>query len=191
MGRVTPPLIKTNNMNKLQQLKERKYELENELSTYKWWGNEDDENYEEEYGREYEHLQNELNGINEEMYKLKTAMENKTLELHTFKGMKITTLQKYIKHKIWLGIQKKCEIKERYQNGEFETDSKYYTQINIQNGVLKGLKEIHTELGRVQSGLEVRYEQPTKIYEKPNQLVINELDTEDTQPIDNQSVTNY
>ena len=105
--------------------------------------------------------------------------------------MKITTLQKYIKHKIWLGIQKKCEIKERYQNGEFETDSKYYTQINIQNGVLKGLKEIHTELGRVQSGLEVRYEQPTKIYEKPNQLVINELDTEDTQPIDNQSVTNY
>ena len=191
MGRVTPPLIKTNNMNKLQQLKERKYELENELSTYKWWGNEDDENYEEEYGREYEHLQNELNGINEEMYKLKTAMENKTLELHTFKGMKITTLQKYIKHKIWLGIQKKCEIKERYQNGEFETDSKYYTQINIQNGVLKGLKEIHTELGRVQSGLEVTYQQPTKVYEKHTPLEINELDYQNTQPIDNQSVTNY
>ncbi len=29
-------------MNKLQQLKEREQELLNELSTYKWWGNEDD-----------------------------------------------------------------------------------------------------------------------------------------------------
>ena len=178
-------------MNKLQQLKEREQELLNELSTYKWWGNEDDEDYKEEYGREFEHLQTEYDNVRDERVKLKTLMENKTLELHTFKGMKITTLQKYIKHKIWLGIQKKCEIKERYQNGEFETDSKYYTQINIQNGVLKALKEIHTELGRVHCGLEVRYEQPTKIYEKPNQLVINELDTEDTQPIDNQSVTNY
>jgi hypothetical protein len=178
-------------MNKLQQLKEREQELLNELSTYKWWGNEDDEDYEEEYGKEFEHLQREYDNVRDERVKLKTLMETKTLELHTFKGMKITTLQKYIKHKIWLGIQKKCELKEKYQNGEFETDSKYYTQINIQNGVLKGLKELHTELGRVQSGLEVRYEQPTKVYEKPNTLILNELCTEDTQPIDNQSVTNY
>jgi len=178
-------------MNKLQQLKEREQELLNELSTYKWWGNEDDEDYEEEYGREFEHLQTEYYKVRDERVKLKTLMETKTLELHTFKGMKITTLQKYIKHKIWLGIQTKCELKEQYQNGEFETDSKFYTQINIQNGVLKGLKELHTELGRVQSGLEVRYEQPTKVYEKPNQLVINELSTDDIQPIDNQSVTDY
>jgi len=178
-------------MNKLQQLKEREQELLNELSTYKWWGNEDDEDYEEEYGREFEHLQREYYNVRDERIKLKTLMETKTLELHTFKGMKITTLQKYITHKIWLSIQTKCELKEKYQNGEFETDSKFYTQINIQNGVLKGLKELHTELGRVQSGLEVRYEQPTKVYEKPNQLVINELSTDDIQPIDNQSVTDY
>lgn len=178
-------------MNKLQQLKEREQELLDELSTYKWWGNEDDEDYEEEYGREFEHLQTKYDNVRDEIFELKNKMEKKTLELHTFKGMKITTLQKYIKHKIWLGIQKKCELKEKYQNGEFETDSKYYTQINIQNGVLKGLKELHTELGRVQSGLEVRYEQPNKVYEKPNTLILNELCTEDTQPIDNQSVTNY
>jgi hypothetical protein len=118
-------------------------------------------------------------------------MENKTLELHTFKGMKITTLQKYIKHKVWLGIQKKCELKEKYQNGEFETDSKFYTQINIQNGIISGLRELHNELGRVQSGLEVRYEFPTKVYQNPKALSINELGEADTQPIDNQSVTNY
>ena len=115
----------------------------------------------------------------------------KQLELHTFKGMKVSTLQKYIKHKIWLGIQKKCELKEMYENGEFESDSKFYTQINIQNGVLKALKELGTELGRVQNRLEVRYEFPTKVYPNPKTLVINELDTEDTQPIDNQSVIDY
>ena len=59
-------------MRTLEQLKERKDELENELSTYKWWGNEEDENYQEEYGREYEHLQTELNGIWKEIIKLKT-----------------------------------------------------------------------------------------------------------------------
>lgn len=58
-------------MNNLQKLKERKYELENELSSYMWWGNEDDENYEEEYGREFEHLQNELNTINNSIFELK------------------------------------------------------------------------------------------------------------------------
>jgi chromosome segregation ATPase len=165
-------------MKTLQQLKERKDELENELSAYKWWGNEDDADYEEEYGREYEHLQTELDGVNEEIYKFRNpyskGLENKTLELHTFKGMKITTLQKYIKHKIWLGIQKKCELKEKYQNG-----------------VIMGLKELGTELGRVQSGLEVRYEFPTKTYPNPKTLRINELGEQDTQPIENQSVTNY
>jgi hypothetical protein len=182
-------------MKTLQQLKERKDELENELSTYKWWGNEDDSDYEEEYGREYEHLQTELDGVNEEIYKFRNpyskGLETKTLELHTFKGMKITTLQKYIKHKIWLGIQKKCELKEKYQNGEFENDSKFFTQINIQNGIIMGLKELGTELGRVQSGLEVRYEFPTKTYPNPKTLRINELGEQDTQPIDNQSVTDY
>lgn len=50
-------------METLQKLKERKDELENELSGYKWWGNEEDEDYKEEYGREYEHLQTELNKV--------------------------------------------------------------------------------------------------------------------------------
>jgi hypothetical protein len=182
-------------MKTLQQLKERKDELENELSAYKWWGNEDDADYEEEYGREYEHLQTELDGVNEEIYKLRNpyakGLETKKLELYTFKAMKIQSIQKYIKHKIWLGIQKKCELKEQYQNGEFENDSKFFTAINIQNGIIKGLKELGTELGRVQSGLEVPYEIPTKTYPNPKSLKINELDEQDSQPIDNQSVTNY
>lgn len=57
-------------METLQQLKERKQELENELSTYKWWGNEDDEEYQEEYGREYEHLDNELHNIRMQIFEL-------------------------------------------------------------------------------------------------------------------------
>jgi hypothetical protein len=176
-------------MNKLQQLKEREQELLNELSTYKWWGNEDDEDYKEEYGREFEHLQMEYDNVRDERVKLKTLMEKKTLDLHIFKSMKVQTIQKYITHKIWLSIQKKCELKEKYQNGEFETDSKFFTQINIQNGIIMGLKELGTELGRVQSGLEVIYQQPTKVYEKHTSLKINELDYEDMQPADNQSVT--
>jgi hypothetical protein len=118
-------------------------------------------------------------------------MENKKLELHTFKGLKVHAVQKYIKHKIWLAIQKKCELKEQYENGEFDSDSKFYTQMNIQNGVIKGLKELGTELGRVGSGLEVPYEIPTKTYPNPKTLIINELDEQDMQPIDNQSVINY
>ena len=118
-------------------------------------------------------------------------MEKKTLDLHIFKSMKVSTIQKYITHKIWLSIQKKCELKEMYQNGEFETDSKFFTQINIQNGIIMGLKELGTELGRVQSGLEVTYQQPTKVYEKHTPLEINELDYQNTQPIDNQSVIDY
>ena len=118
-------------------------------------------------------------------------MENKTLELHTFKGLRVHAVQKYIKHKIWLAIQKKCELKEKHQNGEFDSDSKFYTAINIQNGIIMGLKELGTELGRVGSGLEVKYEIPTKTYENPKTLRINELGEQDTQPIDNQSVTNY
>jgi beta-mannanase len=57
-------------METLQQLKERKQELENELSTYKWWGNEEDEEYKEEYGREYEHLDNELHNIRMQIFEL-------------------------------------------------------------------------------------------------------------------------
>jgi hypothetical protein len=118
-------------------------------------------------------------------------MENKTLELHTFKGLRVHAVQKYIKHKIWLAIQKKCELKEKHQNGEFDSDSKFYTAINIQNGIIMGLKELGNELGRVQSGLEVKYEIPTKTYENPKTLRINELCEQDIQPIDNQSVMNY
>lgn len=58
-------------MNTLQQLQERKEELLNELSTYMWWGNEDDADYKEEYGMEYEHLQTELNGVQNQIWKIK------------------------------------------------------------------------------------------------------------------------
>jgi hypothetical protein len=56
-------------METLQQLKERKQELENELSQYKWWGNEDDAYFEEEFGIEYEHLQTELNAVNIQIWR--------------------------------------------------------------------------------------------------------------------------
>ena len=56
-------------MTKLEQLKERKDELENELSQYKWWGNEDDVDYKEEYGIEYEHVQTELNAVNIQIWR--------------------------------------------------------------------------------------------------------------------------
>ncbi len=58
-------------MKTLQQLKEREQELLDELSTYKWWGNEDDEDYEEEYGREFEHLQTEYDKVRDEIFELK------------------------------------------------------------------------------------------------------------------------
>ena len=63
-------------MKTLQQLNERKQELENELSTYKWWGNEEDEEYKEEYGREYEHLNKELWEIQELIWKVNSMVEN-------------------------------------------------------------------------------------------------------------------
>jgi predicted nucleic acid-binding Zn-ribbon protein len=56
-------------MRTLEQLKERKNELEDELSQFMWWGNEDDEDYKEEYGREYEHLQTELDDIREQIWR--------------------------------------------------------------------------------------------------------------------------
>lgn len=57
-------------MANLQQLEERKQELLNELSTYKWWGNEDDEDYLDEFGEEYEDLQTELNGVQEQIWEV-------------------------------------------------------------------------------------------------------------------------
>jgi hypothetical protein len=57
-------------MRNLRKLKERKQELENELSNYKWWGNEEDEEYQEEYGREYEHLDIELHNIRMQIFEL-------------------------------------------------------------------------------------------------------------------------
>jgi len=47
-------------MRNLRKLKVREEELLNQLSTYKWWGNEDDEDYQEEYSIEYEPLETEL-----------------------------------------------------------------------------------------------------------------------------------
>ena len=64
-------------MANLQQLKERKDELENELSQFMWWGNEDDSDYKEEYGREYEHLQTELNAVNIQIWRHKYQSREK------------------------------------------------------------------------------------------------------------------
>lgn len=65
-------------MKTLEELKQRRNQLEDELSNYMWWGNEDDEDYKEEYGMEYEHLQNELYGIRKEIFKLfKLKYKNK------------------------------------------------------------------------------------------------------------------
>jgi hypothetical protein len=96
-------------------------------------------------------------------------MEKKTLDLHIFKSMKVQTIQKYITHKIWLGIQKKCELKEKYQNGEFENDSKFFTAINIQNGIIMGLKELGTELGMEQKlNAEIKALEYRKIWDEAN-----------------------
>jgi hypothetical protein len=115
----------------------------------------------------------------------------KLFKATTTKVLKIQSMHAYIKHQIWLAIHKKCEIREKFENGEYETDSKYWSAVNIQNGIILGLKKLGTDLGRAYNGIEVEYEQPTKIYQKHNPLEINELGEEDTQPIDNQSVTNY
>jgi hypothetical protein len=115
----------------------------------------------------------------------------KTLKPITSRVLKIQSIQLYIKHQIWLAIQKKCEIREKFENGEYETDSKYWSAVNIQNGIILGLKKLGTDLGRAYNGIEVEYQQPTKIYPNPKSLKINELDEQDLQPIDNQSVTNY
>jgi len=60
-------------MKTLQKLKEREQELLNELSTYRWWGNEDDEEF-DEYGREhrmFEPIQREYDKVRDEIFKLK------------------------------------------------------------------------------------------------------------------------
>ncbi len=104
-------------MKTLQQLKERKDELENELSAYKWWGNEDDADYEEEYGREYEHLQTELDGVNEEIYQLK----NKKVVNQT----SITFNENTYRFSYYEGRDGDNEIYECYgiyKNGELNSD---------------------------------------------------------------------
>jgi hypothetical protein len=119
-------------------------------------------------------------------------MKTKSLKATTIKVVKIQSIQSYIKHQIWLGIQRKCELKESFDLGMYEgTPSKYFSEINILNGKISAYKEIGTTLGRVYSGIDEEYEIPTKVYAKGKPLEINELGEEDMQPIDNQSVTNY
>jgi hypothetical protein len=64
-------------MANLQQLEERKEELVNELSTYMWWGNEDDVDYKEEYSDEYSHLQTELNAVQTQIWRHKYQSREK------------------------------------------------------------------------------------------------------------------
>jgi hypothetical protein len=119
-------------------------------------------------------------------------MKTKSLKATTIKVVKIQSIQSYIKHQIWLGIQRKCELNENFNLGLYKgTPSKYFSEINTLNGKISAYKEIGTTLGRVYSGIEEEYEIPTKVYAKAKPLEINELGEEDTQPIDNQSVTNY
>jgi hypothetical protein len=67
-------------MRTLEQLHERKEELINELSTYKWWGNEDDVDYKEEYGEEYAHLQTELDGVQNQIRKKQNSNFNDSIK---------------------------------------------------------------------------------------------------------------
>jgi len=83
---------------KIEELEQRKEELIAELSNYMWWGNEDDVDYKEEYGLEYEHLQNELNDINQRIRKLKKEVMNKELVLKDIKSLE--SVIKSISHTI-------------------------------------------------------------------------------------------
>lgn len=116
----------------------------------------------------------------------------KSLKSTTIKLVKIQAIQAYIKHQIWFTIQKKCELKERFELGEYEgTSSKFFSEMNILNGKIAAYKEMGTTLGRAYSGIDVEYETPTKVYSKHKPLEINELDVDEINLIDNQSVTHY
>jgi beta-mannanase len=64
-------------MRTLEQLEQRKEELLDELSTYMWWGNEDDVDFKEEYADEYSHLQTELYGVQTQIWKIKYQSRQK------------------------------------------------------------------------------------------------------------------
>ena len=113
----------------------------------------------------------------------------KTLKVVYKKQFPIPSLRNYIKHKIWLSIQKKMELRERWENGEFEKDGMYWRKVNIHNGVIGGLQGLLNDLNRAYEGNEVKWEMPEKVYPNPKSLEINELEGLDSEPIDNQSVT--
>jgi hypothetical protein len=57
--------------NKLQLLNDRLKEVRNELCGYKWYGNEDDIDFKDEYQYEYQHLLDEELELMEKIIKIK------------------------------------------------------------------------------------------------------------------------
>ena len=64
-------------MSELEILKQRFEEVVDELCGYKWFGNEDEENYKMEYSIEYSHLLKERDEIDEQIWKLKHSNPTK------------------------------------------------------------------------------------------------------------------
>jgi hypothetical protein len=65
-------------MNEVKNRKQRLEEVTDELCGYKWYGNEEDEDYKKEYSMEYSHLLKEKEELEELIWKTKTLVFNGT-----------------------------------------------------------------------------------------------------------------
>jgi hypothetical protein len=85
-------------MTTLHQLEDRKEELLNEVSTYRWGGNEDDVDFKEEYADEYSYLQTELNGVQNQIWKIKYQSREKFDDNQFPIGMKQASSKEALNH---------------------------------------------------------------------------------------------
>ena len=99
----------------------------------------------------------------------------KEFKMAMIKNLKPSQLQAYIKHQIWLCIQTKEQLKESFQNGEFDNPGKFYQAVNYQNGKIASLSELYTDIGRMGSGITLPYLMPDKIYENPTKVIEDEV----------------
>ena len=65
-------------MNEVKSRKQRLVEVTDELCGYKWYGNEEDEDYKEEYSMDYSHLLKEKEELEELIWKTQTLIFNDT-----------------------------------------------------------------------------------------------------------------
>ena len=61
-------------MNEVKSRKQRLVEVTDELCGYKWYGNEEDEDYKEEYSMDYSHLLKEKEELEELIWKTQTLI---------------------------------------------------------------------------------------------------------------------